>query len=72
MNAEDKNTGAGIWNKWVAENIIIKKTKHNIASPGKHTLNYWVIDPAVVLQKLVIDFGGMLPGYLGPPETMKK
>ena len=72
INAEDKNTGSGIWNKWVAENIIIKKTKHHIASPGKHTLKYWVVDPAVVLQKLVVDFGGMLPSYLGPPETMKR
>lgn len=72
INSEDKNTGAGIWNKWVAENIIVKKTKHSIASPGKHTLKYWFVDPGVVLQKLVVDFGGMRPSYLGPPETLKK
>jgi hypothetical protein len=72
INAEDKNTGSSAWNKWVADNIIIKKTKHHIASPGKHTLKYWLVDPGVVLQKFVIDFGGMLTSYLGPPETMKK
>jgi hypothetical protein len=69
INAEDRNTGRGIWNKWVAENIIIKISRHHISSPGKHTLKYWMVNPGVVLQKLVVDFGGLKPSYLGPPET---
>ncbi|HEX5653984.1 MAG TPA: glycosyl hydrolase 115 family protein, partial [Chitinophagaceae bacterium] len=69
INAEDKNTGRGIWNKWVAENIIIKISKHSIPNPGKHTLKYWMVNPGVVLQKLVLDFGELKPSYLGPPET---
>ncbi len=69
INAEDKNTGRGIWNKWVAENIIIKTTAHFIAKPGKHVVKYWLVDAGVVLQKLVIDLGGLKPSYLGPPET---
>ena len=28
-----------------------------------------MISPALVLQKLVLDFGGLKPSYLGPPET---
>jgi hypothetical protein len=70
INKEDKNTGAGIWNKWVAENIIIQSTKHKIEAPGKHTVKYWMVNPGVVLQKLVIDFGDTQKSYLGPPETM--
>jgi hypothetical protein len=70
INKEDKNTGTGIWNKWVAENIIIKTTRHQITKPGKHTVRFWVVDPAVVLQKLVLDFGNNQPSYLGPPETI--
>jgi len=69
LNKED-NTG--IWNAWVANNIIIKTTKHFVARAGKHTVKYWMIDPGIVLQKLVVDFGGLKPSYLGPPETLYK
>ena len=69
INKEDRNTGTGIWNKWVAENIIIKTSSHKTSKPGKHTVKYWMVSPGVVLQKLVLDFGGLKPSYLGPPET---
>jgi Glycosyl hydrolase family 115/Gylcosyl hydrolase family 115 C-terminal domain len=72
INNEDKNTGRGIWSKWVSENIIIKTTNHKITKPGKHILKYWMVNPGVVLQKLVADFGGMKQSYLGPPETKAK
>lgn len=72
INAEDKNTGRGIWNKWVAENIIIKPSRHKILNPGKHIVKYWMVNSGVVLQKLVLDFGGVKPSYLGPPETRVK
>ena len=69
LNKED-NTG--VWNGWVANNIITKTTRHMIASPGKHVIKYWAIDPGIVLQKLVINFGGVKPAYLTPPETIKE
>jgi hypothetical protein len=69
INKEDRNTGAGIWNKWVGENIIIKTSRHKISRSGKHIVKYWMVNPGVVLQKLVLDFGGVKPSYLGPPET---
>jgi Gylcosyl hydrolase family 115 C-terminal domain len=72
INNEDKNTGRGIWNKWVSENIIIKTTNHKISIPGKHVLKYWMVNPGVVLQKLVVDFGGIRQSYLGPAETKAK
>ncbi|HET9823828.1 MAG TPA: hypothetical protein VFP87_00765, partial [Chitinophagaceae bacterium] len=58
------------WSQWVANNIIVKTSAHTIAKPGKHTVKYWMISPAVVLQKLVVDLGGVKPSYLGPPETI--
>jgi hypothetical protein len=70
LNKEDNNTG--IWNRWVANSIIIKTTSHKIQKPGKHIVKYWMVSPAVVLQKLVLDFGQLKQTYLGPPETKWK
>lgn len=61
-----------LWNKWVADNIIDKVSQHTITKPGNHVLKFWMVDPAVVLQKLVVDLGGLQPSYLGPPETTVK
>lgn len=69
LNKEDRNSITGIWNVWVANNIIIKKSNHIIRTPGKHTIKYWMVHPAVVLQKLVFDLGDLKPSYLGPPGT---
>lgn len=57
------------WNKDVADNIKTLVTKHHISKPGLHTIKYWMVDPAVVLQRIVVDFGGVKPSYLGPPES---
>lgn len=68
INKDDRNERT--WEKWVANNIIIKTTEHQISEPGKHVIKYWMISPAAVLQKIVLDFGGLKPSYLGPPETI--
>ncbi|QIP11185.1 glycosyhydrolase [Spirosoma aureum] len=72
LNKEDKTSDKGIWNKWVAENIIIKSSTHKIIQSGKHTVKFWMVSPGVVLQKLVLDFGGLEHSYLGPEATLKK
>ena len=70
INKDDNN--GRLWNKWVADNIIIKSTEHHILKPGKHVITYRMISPAVILQKMVLDFGGEKQSYLGPPETIYK
>jgi hypothetical protein len=70
INKEDNSTR--IWEQWVANNIIIKTTNHNISKNGKHTIKLWMMNPCIVLQKIVLDFGGVKQSYLGPPETRKK
>jgi len=69
LNKEDNQPR--IWGKWVAESIIIKTTAHRLSRPGLHVLKYWMVSPAVVLQKLVVDMGGVKESYLGPPETKR-
>ncbi|PBJ15935.1 glycosyl hydrolase 115 family protein [Flavobacterium sp. ACN6] len=55
--------------KWQAEHIIHSATKHKILKSGKHTLRFRVLDPGIVLQKILIDTGGLKPSYLGAPES---
>ena len=59
----------GKWAENVLRNTSMNYTIHTIDKPGKHTLKFWVIDPGIVLQKIVIDFGGLKPSYMGPNET---
>ncbi|QEC45832.1 glycosyhydrolase [Pseudobacter ginsenosidimutans] len=70
LNKDDGNTR--IWETWVANNIIIKKTNLYISKPGKHTLHFWMVDPGVVLQKLELNAGKAKPGHLGFPETLHR
>ncbi|MCJ8165326.1 glycosyl hydrolase 115 family protein [Pontibacter sp. E15-1] len=58
-----------VWEQWVADNINIQTSTHQVQQPGAHVLKFWMVDPGVVLQKLVIDTGGLQPSYLGPPES---
>lgn len=57
------------WEKNVAGNINIQTSTHTINKDGVHVIKYWMISPGVVLQKLVLDCGGLKPSYLGPPES---
>lgn len=56
------------WSAAVSDNIRKLVTKHRITKAGAHTVKYWMVDPAVVLQRLVVNFGGLKPSYLGPPQ----
>ncbi|MBO0951954.1 glycosyl hydrolase 115 family protein [Fibrella forsythiae] len=60
------------WEKSVADNIRILPSQHTLATAGAHTLKIWLVDPAVVVQKLVISRGVPKPSYLGPPESFHK
>ena len=44
----------------------------NIARPGYHTLKVWMIDPGVVLEKIMVDMGGLKQSYLGAPESYRQ
>jgi hypothetical protein len=59
------------WDLWVSDNVILATSRHQLARPGEHVLKFWLVDPGVVLQKLVVDAGGVRPSYLGPPESYR-
>ncbi|HZL78880.1 MAG TPA: glycosyl hydrolase 115 family protein [Candidatus Limnocylindrales bacterium] len=59
------------WEKSVADNARYGHTTHTLAKSGHHTLKFWMVDPGVVLQKLIVNLGGVKPSYLGPPESYR-
>lgn len=59
------------WESAVAENIRRLTSTHTIENPGVHTLKVWMVTPGVVLQRIVVDAGGVRPSYLGPPESLR-
>ena len=36
---------------------------------GQHKLKIWGLDPSMVVDKILLDFGGLKESYLGPEET---
>ncbi len=57
-------------NSWHREHVIDTQTIHPLKA-GKHTLRIRPLDNALVLQKILINLGGMHKSYLGPEETLK-
>jgi len=57
------------WEESVRNNITKLVSKHTIGEPGRHVMKFWMVDPGVVLQKLVVETRGIRPSYLGPPES---
>ncbi len=60
------------WEKAVADGVMVRSSNHVLARPGPHVLKFWTVDPGLVLQKLVVDAGGVRPSYLGPPESPRR
>lgn len=56
--------------QWQANHINISESKFKIVSPGRHTLRIRPLDEGLVLQKVIVDMGGLLPSYLGAPESI--
>lgn len=61
-----------VWEKWVADNIIIHTTRHALQQAGWHRLSYSTHDPGIVLQKIVIRQQPLPASLLGPPETIHR
>jgi hypothetical protein len=47
-------------------------SQHHVGKAGCHTLKVWMIDPGVVLERIVVDCGGAKPSVFGPPESSRR
>jgi len=53
----------------VMENLMTLKTKVTMGKEGQHKLKVWMVDPGLVIDKIIIDAGGVKESYMGPPES---
>lgn len=60
------------WQDAVRNSARVVQSTHMIDAPGYHTLNVWMVDPGVVLQKVVVETGKVPTSYLGPPESYRQ
>jgi hypothetical protein len=79
------DSSQGAWEQAVSDGVRKVTTNLTVDTPGDHTLKIRMVDPGVVLEKLVVGFADpatpRLPGmtganhslipesYLGPPES---
>ncbi|MBN1508028.1 MAG: glycosyl hydrolase 115 family protein [Sedimentisphaerales bacterium] len=67
----DARNGNRDWEESVKNSCRIVQSAHTLSTGGYHTLKVWMVDPGVILQKIVVDLGGLRPNYLGPPESYR-
>jgi len=51
------------------DNVRKMQKQFTISTAGQHVLKVWMVDPGMVLDKIVIDTRGVAESYLGPPES---
>lgn len=57
------------WAKTVVNQARYCQTTLNVTKSGSHMLKVWMIDPGVVVEKIMVNMGGLKPCYLGAPES---
>jgi hypothetical protein len=61
------------WNDAVTDNIMKQTVMQRNLSPGEHTIRYYMADPGLVLQKIVLKKEeANVDTYLGPPQSVMK
>ena len=70
LDPEAKGKSKADWSQAVSDNVVVLKASFGQLKAGPHTIKVFRIDGNLVLEKLVLDTGGLKPSYLGPPESL--
>jgi Glycosyl hydrolase family 115/Gylcosyl hydrolase family 115 C-terminal domain/Viral BACON domain len=68
VDALEHNTQSD-WERTVSDGVRRVSVPVSIPSTGYHTLKFWMVDPGVVPERIVLANGNVRPSYLGPPES---
>jgi hypothetical protein len=61
------------WEDVVANEIREVSTKGEVKAPGKHSITVYGMTAGIVLERVLVDFGGIKErgySYLGPPASV--
>lgn len=61
-----------LWRDNVLRNFSVYKSSLYIDKAGMHTLQIYCTDPGMIIQKIVVDLGGLKKSFLGPEPTKMK
>jgi hypothetical protein len=61
--------GKSWWNQFTRDNARYLRSTHTLKGAGRHTLTLRMVDPGVVVQKLIVSDTPVPGSYFGPPET---
>jgi len=56
-------------NRSLMDNLMTLHAKLQVEKAGEHILKIWMVDPGIVIDKIILDAGGLKDSYLGPPES---
>lgn len=59
------------WEEAVSDSVRKVTVPLPVLSAGYHTVNVWMVDPGIVLERIVASHGPVHPSYLGPPESFQ-
>ncbi|AHG93397.1 hypothetical protein J421_5862 (plasmid) [Gemmatirosa kalamazoonensis] len=65
----DASVDSRAWARGVLDNTISGAVTLEVPNAGAHVLKLYMVDPGVVVDRLVLDLGGLRPSWLGPVET---
>ncbi|KAL8404737.1 hypothetical protein RB594_009561 [Gaeumannomyces avenae] len=57
------------WREAVQDCTWLRRHQLDKLQPGEHTVRIWLRHSNLVLEKVVVDLGGVKPSYLGPPAS---
>ncbi|KAI5807046.1 hypothetical protein EDC01DRAFT_742895 [Geopyxis carbonaria] len=57
------------WDDAARDGVWRRSHKFDNLGPGKHTITYWAGRPGLMLERVLVDLGGVRSSYLGPPES---